>query len=182
MHNTSIFNIHRLRESIWKYYYTKIWDCMHKVKIITELVNRRKQTHEITINCVTTMNEMSMEKWWNEICCKGKWEKPRENLPRPCFVHHKTHMEWPRCKLETPTIEGESLTHGCAWEADCVTARWRNFSHYCRPLRQYDVWFTCFEHRETLPVRRQHTVYSNKSLQCKGEVHTNRPELLWHWA
>ena len=23
--------------------------------------------------------------------------------------------------------------------------------HYCRPLRQYDVWFTCSEHREALP-------------------------------
>ena len=31
------------------------------------------------------------------------------------------------------------LEHGCARVAHCVTARCRNFSHYCRPLRQYDV-------------------------------------------
>ena len=43
------------------------------------------------------------------------------------------------------------LHHGCARVAHCVNARWRNFSHYCRPLRQYDVWFTCSEHREALP-------------------------------
>ena len=43
------------------------------------------------------------------------------------------------------------LIHGRARVAHCVTARWRNFSHYCRPLRQYDVWFTCSEHREALP-------------------------------
>ena len=29
-------------------------------------------------------------------------------------------------------------------------ARWRNFSHYCCPLQQYDVWITCSEHREAL--------------------------------
>ena len=37
------------------------------------------------------MNEMSVEKRWNEICGRGKWEKPRENLPRPRFVNDKTH-------------------------------------------------------------------------------------------
>ena len=42
------------------------------------------------------------------------------------------------------------LCHGCVRVAHCVTARWRNFSHYCRPLRQYDVWFTCSEHTEAL--------------------------------
>ena len=44
----------------------------------------------------------------------------------------------------------QDLDHGCARVAHCVTARWRNFSHYCCPLRQYDVWFTCSEHREAL--------------------------------
>ena len=43
------------------------------------------------------------------------------------------------------------LYHGCARVAHCVTVRWHNFSHYCRPLRHYDVWFTCSEHREALP-------------------------------
>ena len=43
------------------------------------------------------------------------------------------------------------LYHGCATVAHCVTAWWRNFSHYCLPLRQYDVWFTCSEYREELP-------------------------------
>ena len=33
------------------------------------------------------------------------------------------------------------LSHGCAEVAHCVPARWRNFSHYCRPLRQYDVFW-----------------------------------------
>ena len=43
-----------------------------------------------------------------------------------------------------------TIEHGCARVAHCVTARWCNFSHYCRPLRQYDVWFPCSEHREAL--------------------------------
>ena len=42
------------------------------------------------------INEMSVEKWRNEICGKGEWEKPRENPMKLCFVHHKTQMEWSR--------------------------------------------------------------------------------------
>ena len=44
----------------------------------------------------------------------------------------------------------EILEHGCARMAHCATAGWRNFSHYCCPLQQYDVWVTCSEHREAL--------------------------------
>ena len=42
------------------------------------------------------------------------------------------------------------LDHGCAKVAHCVTARLHNFSHYRRPLRQYDVGFMCSEHRDAL--------------------------------
>ena len=38
---------------------------------------------------------------------------PAKNLPRPRFVHHETHMEWPRRKLGTPAVGGERLT-ACA--------------------------------------------------------------------
>ena len=53
--------------------------------------------------------------------------------------------------------------------AHCVTARWRNFSHYCRPLRHYDVWFTWSDNREALQPRRRHTVYTNKRLEFATE-------------
>ena len=38
---------------------------------------------------------------------------PVNNLPRPRFVHHETHMEGPRCELRTPAVGGEHLT-ACA--------------------------------------------------------------------
>ena len=38
---------------------------------------------------------------------------PEKNLPIPCFVHHETHMEWPRRALGTPAVGGERLT-ACA--------------------------------------------------------------------
>ena len=38
---------------------------------------------------------------------------PMKNLPRPRFVHHKTHMEGPRRELGTPAVGGERLT-ACA--------------------------------------------------------------------
>ena len=31
------------------------------------------------------MDEMSVEKWWNEICGRGKWEKPREKRTQTPF-------------------------------------------------------------------------------------------------
>ena len=65
--------------------------------------------------------------WWNET----KWMRwgwrnggmkfvvgengrnPEKNLFRPRFVHHETHMEWPRRELGTPAVGGERLT-ACA--------------------------------------------------------------------
>ena len=65
--------------------------------------------------------------WWNET----KWMRwvrrnggmkfavgengrnPEKNLPRPRFVHHETHMEWPRRELGTSAVGGERLT-ACA--------------------------------------------------------------------
>ena len=65
--------------------------------------------------------------WWNET----KWMRrvwrnggmkfvigenernPEKNLPRPRFVHHETHVEWPRRELGTPAVGGEHLT-ACA--------------------------------------------------------------------
>ena len=35
----------------------------------------------------------------------------------------------------------DQLDHGCAKVAHCVTTRWRNFSNYYRPVRQYDVFW-----------------------------------------
>ena len=48
-------------------------------------------------------------------------------------------------------MEAQNLGQGRARVAHYVTGRLRNFSHYFRPLRQYDVSFTCSENREALP-------------------------------
>ena len=82
-------------------------------------------------------------------------------------------LQWRTCHWAEHWWWCLSLTNGCARVAHCVTARWRDFSHYCRSLRQYYVWFTCSDHREALTARRQHTVYANKLLQCKDEVHSS---------
>ena len=38
---------------------------------------------------------------------------PAKNLPRPCFVHHETHMEGLGRELGTPVVGSERLT-ACA--------------------------------------------------------------------
>ena len=69
----------------------------------------------------------------------------------------KGHWDWVLLNFEILiiyqyfTLILHILDHGCARVAHCVTARRLNFSHYCRPLRQYDVWFTCSVYREALP-------------------------------
>ena len=51
------------------------------------------------------MNEMSVAKWWNEFCSKGKPEKPRQNLAKSRFVHHETHLELLRHELGSKRCE-----------------------------------------------------------------------------
>ena len=69
------------------------------------------------------------------------------------------------------------IDHGCARMAHCVTPRWRNFSHYCCPLGQYDVWFTCSDHREAptdAPI---------STLCTQTKVHSARGKyIVRHWA
>ena len=62
-----------------------------------------------------------------------------------------------------------TVGHGCARVAHCVTARWRNFSHYCRPLRHYDVWLSVLITEKHWQPPRQHTVYRNKRLEFATE-------------
>ena len=39
------------------------------------------------------MNEMSVKKLWNEICDRGKREKPRVEFTQIQIVHHQTHKK-----------------------------------------------------------------------------------------
>ena len=72
------------------------------------------------------MNEMSVKKWWNEICGRGQHEKPREkNLSRLHFVCHETVMEWSWCELGTPAV-GFKCLNTCAMELPLDMATWRN--------------------------------------------------------
>ena len=62
-------------------------------------VDRQRLTH---ITAANEMNEMSVEKWCNEICYGGKLENPQENLPTPRFVYHETHMELAETRTREP--------------------------------------------------------------------------------
>ena len=99
------------------------------------------------------------------------------------FVHSKNLLKTPhqssgagvrasifnRCNHATVRTREVPLVHGCARVAHCVTARWRNFSHYCRPLRHYDVWLRVLITQKHWQPRRQHTVYRNKRLEFAAE-------------
>ena len=63
----------------------------------------------------------------------------------------------------------KSIEHGCARVAHCVTARWRNYSHYCHSLRHYDVWLRVLITEKHWQPRRQHTVHSGSDTQSSGK-------------
>ena len=56
------------------------------------------------------LKEVSMEKWWNEICRREKREKHREKHTQTPIRPPQNHMEWPRCEFGTPAMGGERLT------------------------------------------------------------------------
>ena len=78
------------------------------------------------------------------------WEKSQKKLSLDDNLDRNRNLPNTNHVCTSKPLRSILLTHGCAKVAHCVTARWRNFSHYCRPRRQYDVWVTCSEHRETL--------------------------------
>ena len=63
--------------------------------------------------------------------------------------------------------------HWCTKVAHCITAWWRNFSHYCHLLRQYDIWFTCSEHREALTGAPTAHGEHKQEFAVQGEVHSS---------
>ena len=88
-----------------------------------------------------------------------------------CCYNNRIGRDSPHTVYEKPLEQcrPNGLAHGRARVAHCVTGRWRNVSHYCRPLHLIYVFWA----QKHCPVRRQHTVYTNKSLQCKWEVHSS---------
>ena len=68
------------------------------------------------------------------------------------------------------------LGHGCARVAHCVNARWRNFSHCCSHYVSMTSDLRVLSTEKHWPVRRQHTMYTNKSSQCRGKY------IVLHWT
>ena len=55
------------------------------------------------------MNELSVEKWRNEICGSRKGRKPEKNLLRFRFFLYETHIERPGSERGIPAVESERL-------------------------------------------------------------------------
>ena len=53
----------------------------------------------------------------------------------------KRKRNWLGHWLRRNCLLKDALEHGCTRVAHCVPAQWPNFSHYCCPLRQYDVFW-----------------------------------------
>ena len=86
------------------------------------------------------------------------------------------------CKTSVKlTLLTHLVEHGCARVAHCVTARWRNFSHYCCPLCQYDVFWAQRSTRRCADRTRctQTRVYSVRG-KCIVRHWTSREATLRH--
>ena len=51
------------------------------------------------------MNEISLVKWWNEICGRWKWEKRSEESTQTPFRPSQNPHEWPRRELRNPAVD-----------------------------------------------------------------------------
>ena len=89
------------------------------------------------------MNEMSVEKWWNKICGRGKREKSREKPTQ-------TPLEWPRGELGSQAGGGENLTAWVTEPPSWVEINKNKFlgstklSHFQQPIiGQRFNWILC---------------------------------------
>ena len=92
-------------------------------------------------------NETKLMKWeWRNGGMKfvvgENGRNPEETLPRPRFVHHETHMEWPRRELGTPAVGGERLT-ACATRPPCLSKLLKLLISP-KPIDQLDWIFNAF--------------------------------------
>ena len=89
----------------------KGWDVMKPLFIEGLRIARMPADHAWrAVIGADEMNEVSVEKWWNDICGRGNGRNPEKNPPRLSFVHHETHIEWPRRELWTPAVGAQHLT------------------------------------------------------------------------
>ena len=94
--------------------------------------------------------------WWNggmKFVVGENGRNPEKNPPIPRFVHHETHMEWPRRELGTPEVGGERLT-ACATRPPYLLIyyiQYPTFFHggysifhviYCMPLYGNNISFS----------------------------------------
>ena len=69
---------------------------------------------------------MSVEKWWSEICGRGKRDKSRENPFRPARISHGVTRTKDPSGERRACNQGAAcvtLIHGRARVAHCVTGR-----------------------------------------------------------
>ena len=98
------------------------WDAM-KPLYYRSVSNKGAGRPRLTHHHKGRWNETKWMRWvWRNggmKCVVGEnGRNPEKNLPRSRFVHHETHMEWPRRELATPAVGGERLT-ACATRPPC---------------------------------------------------------------
>ena len=57
------------------------------------------------------MNEMNMEKWWNEICGRGKREKSREKPTQTPFHPPRNPQGMTETQTQDPAVGGERFNY-----------------------------------------------------------------------
>ena len=62
------------------------------------------------------MDERSVEKWWNEICVRGKQD--HHNL---CPTHYGTEVTCPATHIQTPSTHSEAQAGTMVYSIDCLS-------------------------------------------------------------
>ena len=101
---------------------------------------RRNEQKQLEAFEMCVWRRMERVKWTDKIKNSVVLERVGEGRIMLELIR-KRKRNWLGHWLRRNCLLKDALEHGCAKVTRCVTARWRNFSHYCSSLRQYDVFW-----------------------------------------
>ena len=139
------------------------------------MLSRTFQTHINVDSCSISINHSVLPKG-KSFTAKSAFSTLSSSQPSFSYLH-TVLLSWCLSSdiffCRDPSRLPFLLEHGCARVAHCVTARWRNFSHYYCPLRLINVYW----------AQRSTGLCADSTRWTQTRVHSARRKyIVCHWT